>query len=157
MQQIFTTQFMIDNGGCYIREDKLFSCSFMQDKNKDITLRSIVESEIPLKDKYWFVCKKLATKEENQQIAIRVSEIVLPIFENKYPNDKRPREAIEAAKAFIAGHINLKELIKIRNAYATAYAATAYAAYAAAAYAADAADAADIKIKLQNYLLSFCE
>ena len=170
MQQTFTPGFMKDNCGCY-SEAQLMSCSFM--KLPVITLRSIIESEISLKDKYWFVCKKLATKEQNQQIAVRVAEIVLPVYERRYPDDKRPREAIEAAKQFIAGHISLEELRRKRDAaaaaYAAAYAADAYAADAAyaaayadaadaayaAAYAADAADA--IKQQLLDYLLTFCE
>ena len=75
-----------------------------------ITLDSILNSEIPLKDKFWFVCKKLATKEQNQQIAIFCAETVLHIYENKYPNDKRPREAIQAAKDYLAGKISVSEL-----------------------------------------------
>ena len=66
MQQIFTKEFMMNNRGCYSLT-QLFKCSFM--KIDSITLESILISEIPLKDKYWFVCKKLATKEENQQIS----------------------------------------------------------------------------------------
>lgn len=139
----------------------------------EITLSSIIHSEIPLKDKYWFVCKKLATKEQNQQIAIDVATILLPIYERRYPDDLRPREAIEAAKAFISGHISLSDLLAKRHAaadaaYAAAADAAAYAAYAAAAADADAyaaaaaaadaadADAADVKNQLFEYLVSLC-
>ena len=158
MQQQFTKDFMIANSGCY-DEQKLLSLSFM--RNEDITLKSIVESEIPLRDKFWFVCKKLATKEENQQITINVAEIVLPIYEKHYPDNKAPREAIEAAKQYIAGHISLETLLSKRRAaavyavyavnavdaaYAAVYAADAaaavYAAYAAAVYAVNAVDTA---------------
>lgn len=38
------------------------------------------------------------------------AEVVLPIFEKKYPDDKRPRQAITAARAFAAGKISAKEL-----------------------------------------------
>lgn len=171
MQTIFTREFMENNRGCYSVE-YLNSLSFMN--SEPITLKSILESEIPLKDKYWFVCKKLATKEQNKEIAISVAEIVLPIYEKHYPKDKRPREAIEAAKQYIAGHITLDELRTKRAAAAdVAYAATADAAYAAAyaataataadaadaaAYAADAADAAyaEYKIQVETYLHMFC-
>lgn len=143
MQQTFTHEFMQDNCGCYSEEPgKLESCSFMS--SDPVTLVAILDSEIPLKDKYWFVCKKLATKEQNQQIAITVSEMVLPIWEAKHPDDKRPHEAIEAAKQYIAGHISIGLLIEKRQA----------AAYAAA-YAADAADD-EIKTKLLNYLKEVC-
>jgi hypothetical protein len=143
MQQLFTKEFMLANAGCYVDEDdtsKLMACSFMQ--KEAITLSDILHSKIPLKDKYWFVCRKLATKEQNQQIAITVAEIVLPIFEKRYPDDKRPREAIDSAKSFIAGHISLEELERKRKAAYDAYAAAAAAAYAAVAAAAAAAVAA---------------
>src|ERR1700744_4644627 len=122
MQQNFTKKYMLNNCGCYTKQ-RLLSCSFMV--QEDITLESILKSEIPVRDKYWFVCKKLTTKEQNKQIAIAVAELVLPLFDRRYPEDKRPREAIEAAKAFIAGHISLDELI-IKGRYAAnAYAAAA--------------------------------
>jgi hypothetical protein len=176
----FTRQFMYDNCGCYSKSE-LEACSFM--KGEVVSLMDIVNSEIPIKDKYWFVCKKVATKEQNQRIAIDVAEMVLPIYEKRYPDDKRSREAIEAARQYLAGHIAIEQLIEKKMAayaaaytaaaaayaaytaaaYAAAYAAdAAYAAYAAyaAAYAADAAyaaAAAEIKAQLQQYLITFCE
>ena len=39
---------------------------------------------------------------EKLSLAIQCAEIVLHIFEERYPDDKRPREAIEAAKACLA-------------------------------------------------------
>ena len=64
------------------------------------------------------------------------AERVLPIFEAKYPNDNRPRLAIEAARG-VDG-----DAAYAAAAYAAAYAAYAAAADAAARAAADAADAA---------------
>jgi hypothetical protein len=173
MKQDFTKKFMQDNCGCYSKE-QLMNCSFM--KSEIITLQSILDSEISIKDKYWFVCKKLATKEQNQQIAIGVAEIVLVIFENKYPDDKRPREAIQAAKDYLSGVIGIDKLRKKRAAAAAAnaaaaaanaaaaaaanaaYAAAANAAYAAAAYAAAAAAYAAnaLKESLLIFLKEFC-
>ncbi len=54
--------------------------------------------------------------------SIDCAEYVLPIFEEKYPNDKRPREAIEAAKAWAQGKIKMPEAKKA--AHATHNAAT---------------------------------
>ena len=48
---------------------------------------------------------RLATKQQNQKIAIFSAELVLDIFEKKSPNDKRPREAIQAAKDYLVGLI----------------------------------------------------
>ena len=140
----FTKEFMANNCGCYSL-DELNACSFMN--QDEITLQSIFESEIPLKDKYWFFCKKVATKDQNKKIAIDLAEMVLPIWEKRYPHDKRPHDAIQTAKQYLAGHISMNELITKRRsaaadaAYAAAYAAT-YAAANAAYYAADAAAAA---------------
>ena len=71
-------------------------------------------------------------------MAIYAAEQVLKIYEDKYPNDNRPHDAIKAAKAY------LKDSNK-KNQDAAAYAANAAAnaaAYAAANAAANAAYAA---------------
>lgn len=166
--QTFTKEFILENGGCYLAEQLQQLISDHGDK--PITLMDIVSNEnIPLKDRYWFLCKKVNNKQQNQQLAIEVAEIVLPIYEKIYPGDNRVREAIEADKQYLAGHISLGTLIEKRRAayaayaadaaYAAAYAA-AYSAYAADADAADAAYAAayaayaaDIKQQLENLLL----
>jgi hypothetical protein len=85
------------------------------------------------------------------------AEHVLPKFEDRYPDDKRPRQAIEAARAWVtcpspetrsaANAANAAAAYTAAytayTAYAAAYAANAaYAAANAAAYAAYAANAA---------------
>jgi hypothetical protein len=67
---------------------------------------------------------------------------VLPIFEKKYPDDKRPRLAIEAALVFAADPSE-KNKAAAYAADAAAYAAVWAAAWAAADAAYAAADAAD--------------
>ncbi|MFA5323335.1 MAG: putative immunity protein, partial [Smithella sp.] len=78
----------------------------------------------------WIV-RRVLTTDQNVKFAIFAAEQVIEIFEKKYPEDKRPREAIEAAKKYL----------KDKNSYA-ACAACADSAASAAAYAADAASAA---------------
>jgi len=82
-------------------------------------------------------------------LAIGFAEKALPIWEAEYPEDSRPRKAIEAAKEWLsnpsdaaANAANTAASAAARSANAVAYAA--YAAYAAAAAArsASAADAA---------------
>jgi hypothetical protein len=73
------------------------------------------------------------------QLAIEFAELSLCYFEKKYPNDKRPREAIQAARDFNAGKIKIAVLREKRDA---SYAAAVYATYAYAAAAAAAAYAA---------------
>ena len=81
---------------------------------------------------HWLICR-IMNKNQSVQYAIFAAEQVIDIYEGKYPNDKRPRNAIEAAKAYV------QNPSKKTKAYAAADAAyAAYAAYAAA-YAADAA------------------
>ena len=79
------------------------------------------------------------------------AETSLPIFEKKYPGDKRPRVAIETPRTWCEGKATIEQVRVAANAasaaayaaYTAAYAAYAYAAYtaayAAAAYAAYAA------------------
>lgn len=79
------------------------------------------------------------------------AESVLHLFEEKHPNDDRPRNAIESSRLYVNGKISLSELNTAARAAAdtaadaAAYADAAYVAYAAyadAAYAAYAAYAA---------------
>ena len=85
----------------------------------------------------WFICR-LFNKKQRVKYAIYAAKLVLPIFEKVYPDDKRPRIAIQAAKAYLKRPCKNTKA----SAYAAAYAAdAAYAAYAAdAAYAAAYAD-----------------
>lgn len=93
---------------------------------------------ITQEDKIWLAFR-LMPKENIRLAAIDVAESVLYIFEQKYPNDPRPRQAIEAAR-------NIKNRGAsaysgyVASAYAGYVAASAYAGYVAAAvYAAVAA------------------
>jgi hypothetical protein len=148
MKKVFSKLEGLENRGCYsIR--KALSLSFMQ--KDSFTIEELVNSEIPLTDKYWFVLKKCSlTVKQKKQIAVDIAEIVLPLYEAQYPSDKRVRDCIETTKLFLAGHVSLDQLLfkcqAAADAASDAADAAAYAAYDAAdaaAYAAyDAADAA---------------
>ena len=77
------------------------------------------------------------TKEDSVSLAIFAAELVIDIYEKKYPKDDRPRKAIEAAKEWLKNSST--------NAYAAANAAAnaANAAANAANAAYDAANAAN--------------
>ena len=121
----------------------------------------------------WLVIQQF-TKEQCIKYAIFAAKKVLHIYEEKYPKDKRPRLAIEAAERYLkdpskenaiaadaaaraaaraaayaavrAAAANAAYAAAAANAaYAAAYAA--YAANAAAAYAANAAYAAAAAMK----------
>ena len=101
--------------------------------DKPISLIKCLESNT-LDDVIWALRATLEDSSSfSKQFAIACAEHVLPVFEEKFPEDKRPREAIEAAKA---GKLT-KEILEAADAAASAY-CTADAAY----YAADAATAA---------------
>ena len=87
-------------------------------------------AEIPLPD--WF-CDETSVHRVRVLFAVLCAEVVLALFENRYPNDDRPRKAIEAAREYL------------KNPTA-AYAAdaAAYAAYAGARAARAAAEAASL-------------
>ncbi len=75
------------------------------------------------------------TKNDSVELAIYAAELVIDIYEKKYPNDDRPRKAIEAAKNYL-------EAVK-KGADADAAADAARADAAADAAHADAARADD--------------
>ena len=92
MKNTFSKSYMEKNCGCYNNNgnlDKLFNCDFMKlaemTKVSEISLNAILQSNIALKDKFWFVIKKCdLTANQKIEIAINCAEIVLPIFEQKY-------------------------------------------------------------------------
>ena len=92
-------------------------------------IKKLMESE-----KYswanWLIVR-LMNKTQKVQYAIFAAEQVIDIYEKKYPDDLRPRKAIEAAKSY------LDNPCKKTKSYAAAYVDDA-----AAAAAADAAAAA---------------
>jgi hypothetical protein len=96
----------------------------------------VLLENISYSDKIW-VITNLFTKQQNVKFALKCASSVLHVFEEKYPNDKRPRKAINAAELYL-------KIIKENNKQLVYYATAAYAAYAAAyaAYAAAAAAAA---------------
>jgi len=75
---------------------------------------------------------RLMSLEQKRKYAIFAAQQVLDIFEAKYPDDERPRKAIEAAEAV------LENDTKENRAKADVAAAAAYAAYADATDAAEA-------------------
>ena len=72
--------------------------------------------------------------------ACDVAERVLKNFEDRYPDDTRPREAIETARRFARGEATVEELrAAYRAAYSAADRAASRAADSAASRAADSA------------------
>ena len=149
MKKEWTKQEIIANKGCYSIEE-VEALSFI---NKDnITLLDILNSEISIKDKRWFLFNRCElTLDNKKELALKMAWCVLPIYETKYPNDSSVRECLQAIEDFNSGKITI-EILKEKRA-----AAYADAAYAAAAYAAYAAADADLsyKDKLVTILIDF--
>jgi len=88
---------------------------------------------------------RLMSREQRIKYAIYAAESVLHIFEEAYPEDKRPREAIEVAKGGLDGSVTAASADAAAWA-ARASARAADAAYDAAASARDAASAAALAV-----------
>jgi len=86
-------------------------------------------------DKEWVYFRSVS-KETARLVACDIAESVLHIFEDKFPNDDRPRKVIEAARR------ENKDAARAAAWVAAARAAARAAAWVAAARAADAARAA---------------
>ena len=105
--------------------------------NKSFTVQQFMGlKRITHSDKLW-VTFRLLSKNKLRLAAADIAESVLHIFENKYPNDKRPRLAIETARKG-----NTTAAISTAANAANAAYATATAAFSTAATAANAAYAA---------------
>ena len=92
-----------------------------------------VISDLKKEKKYqWanWLLSRTFTKLQAVQYAIFAAEKVIGIFEKKYPNDDKPRKAIEAAKKWVSKPTEENRAAANAAAAADAY---AYAAYAAAA------------------------
>ncbi len=106
----------------------------------------------------WLISNILNRKNQIQY-AIFAAEQVLFIFEKKYPNDKRPRLAIDAAKNHLNATDATDATYTANASYAAEVAHTAKVADAAT-YAADAAfhaADADIRIKILKYGIDLIE
>jgi hypothetical protein len=125
--------------------------------SRPIPVAMIAESN-GLDDALWVLRNAVKGEQADRDRFMRLlacdfAEHVLPIFEKKYPNDKRPHEAIRMGRLFAEGKCTAEDLIIARrtaaaaaavaDAYAAAAAAYADAAYADAAYADATAAYAD--------------
>lgn len=70
-----------------------------------ITLKSILKSKILFRKKYQIVSKWFLTFMENTQVSLVMNEMLLPIFEKKYPENKSSRLMIETTKKFLNNEI----------------------------------------------------
>ena len=103
-----------------------------QKKDDGLTVLEALISDDKLDWANWLIVR-IMSRPQYLAYAIFAAEQVIHIYEKKYPDDDRPRKAIEAAKAVLTN--DTKET-RVAAAYAAAAAAAAYAAAAADAAAA---------------------
>ena len=103
----------------------------------------------------WLITRLLA--KDNLGYALFAAEKVLYIYENKYPDDKRPRKAIEAAIKYLKTENKASAEAAAAKAAAAKAAKDAYAAAKAAkdAYAAAAADAGKAAAYAEAYAAAY--
>ena len=136
MKTQFTHEGLLNSKGCYSKEQAL---EFCQGRPEIVTIKEILESEISIQDKRWFVYNSCdLSLDEKKKLCLKLAWIVLPIYEEKYPNDARIKACLQATEDFYNGKITIEELKVKRSA---ANAAAAYANADAAYAAVDAANA----------------
>ena len=104
----------------------------------------------------WLIVRVM-TRQKYLAYSIFAAEQVLDIYEKKYPDNKKPREAIEAAKKVLENDTPENRKAAAAAAADAAYAYSADAAYAAAYAAtyADAAYAAAARKEMQERILEY--
>ena len=109
------------------------------DHDEDINLLTILESN-GIQDCLWaFRTTHQDSKPVAVKIAIEFARRVLHIFDDKYPDDERPRKAIESAEAWVNDPTEENRIVADSASKAAAAAYDAYAAANAAYAAANAA------------------
>ena len=105
--------------------------------DEPLELRTILESN-ELDDTIWAFRAVEGKDKEIRLFAADCAELVLPNYEKEYPNDDRPRKAIQSARDYANGLISEEELAAAWAAARGAASSAAWAAWAAldAAWAA---------------------
>ena len=109
-----------------------------QSDDEVLELRIILESN-GIDDAIWAFRAVEGKDKEIILFAADCAELVLPIYEKDYPDDSRPRLAIQAARDYANGLITLQELAAEWGASSNAATAAAWAARGTARNAATAA------------------
>ncbi len=113
-----------------------------QADDEPLSIATIIQSN-GIRDAVWALCAVEDKDKEIRLFAADCAESILHIYEKQYPNDDRPRKAIQAARDYANGVIGKDELAAAGDAaWAAAWAAGDAAGDAARAAAGDAAWAA---------------
>lgn len=151
MKTTINLKMMMEKNACDEAQD-LIATAF---GHETITLIEALDATGIQEAFWWFGANDLTPDQERDLclLACDYAEHTLHIFEDKYPDDSRPRHAIETARLYAVGQATKEDIEKARSA--------AYAAYTAgdAAYTAGDAAAAERKYqteKLRELLTEWC-
>jgi hypothetical protein len=82
-----------------------------QADDEPLSIATIIQSN-GIKDAVWALCAVEVKEKEIRLFAADCAESVLHIYEEQYPNDDRPRKAIQAARDYANGVIGTHELFQ---------------------------------------------
>ena len=166
MKKIFSKEKVFKFCGYYPEERPN---QLIKDFGDEISLDQLMNFDISLNNKVYFLFEFCnLSSNEKIDLSLMLDWMVLPIFEEKYPEDKRIRECLEAIELFNLGKISLDELrVKCNAAAAADYSAIhisfdnlgAHYAASAAYFGADSTNpvsaclAADTKTNYSDKLL----
>ncbi len=141
MNQQITTEFLKSLNAC---QSGINLVATYPDKDHEAVIRRLVA------DDHWdyanWLLPRLMDYRGYVSYAVYAAELVLPIWEKKYPDDKRPHKAIEAAKRCIDDPS--KKNKEVAAAAVAAWVAAKEAAEAARAAWANPAETEKIKSKI---------
>jgi len=106
-----------------------------------LTLMEVLDLDIPAEDRLWCVLQAVDPR-TRVILACDFAGHVLPLFEAKRPDDRRPRAALETLQRWLDGEATDEELDATRAVWAAGPAAWAVGATAEAVWAAWVAGAA---------------
>jgi len=131
----FTHNDLLLRRGCYSLKQ---ACAFCTGRPKIISMNDIMNSDISIKDKTWFLFNETSlTKRESFELVYKIMTIILPIYESGNTDNKNPRLALEDLKIYIdSDYSKSLNLYKYRfndtteGNYDSAYASFSYASFA---------------------------
>lgn len=113
MKTEFDKDYFLMHKGCYSSQQ--VESTYPVSKTT-VSTNEILDSDMPLADKFWIVIKVCElTNKQKQELVTGVADIVIELFENDYPKVKLPRESIQAVKEFLKGEITIDELKLKKN------------------------------------------
>lgn len=137
-----TDKWLKENNVC---QDAVSWLKTIKDRNIDNLFNLIISSKDNEKLSWgnWIIVR-LMNHKQRVKYAIFAAEQVIDIYEKEYPDDNRPRKAIESAKYYLENQTGAaNEAAYVAYAASAAANAAAYAAYAANEASAAANEAAN--------------